>query len=155
MDDCVSLHKLILYTLHPRMLFGWNWPTGSGEDNYLIFVNVFSLICNRLPLEKGGPLHLNKLIYIAFNQGCFVPGLIDFGPVVLEKKFFLKASIYFQYFVFISPLKNERPIILLNLNSLHPKIFCAKFGWNWSTGSGVEYIQNSSMYFLLFHNYFP
>ena len=50
------------WTLHPRMLcakFGWNWPSGSGKD--FNFVNVLSLFCNYLPLEKGGAHHLNKL----------------------------------------------------------------------------------------------
>ena len=38
-----------------------NWLSGSGEEDFLIFVNVFSLFRNYLPLEKGGALHLNKL----------------------------------------------------------------------------------------------
>ena len=49
---------------HPRMLcakFGWNWPSGSGEEDFLDFINVFLLIGNYLPLEKGGSFHLNKL----------------------------------------------------------------------------------------------
>ena len=53
-----------LSPLHPRMLyakFGWNWPNGSGEEDFYIFVNVFSLFCNNLPLQKGGALHLYKL----------------------------------------------------------------------------------------------
>ena len=40
--------------------FGWNWFSGSGED-FLNFINVFSLFCYFLPFEKGGTLHLNKL----------------------------------------------------------------------------------------------
>ena len=50
--------------LHLRMLcanFGWNWLSGSGEENFFNFVNVFSLFRNYLPLEKSGALHLNKL----------------------------------------------------------------------------------------------
>ena len=49
--------------LHPRMLcakFGWNWPSGSGEEDFLSFVNLFSLFLSYLPLGKGGALHLNK-----------------------------------------------------------------------------------------------
>ena len=40
----------------------------------------FRYLCNYLPLEKGGALHL------PFPQGCFVPSLVEIGPVVLEKK---------------------------------------------------------------------
>ena len=41
--------------------FGLNWLSGSGEEDFFNFVNVFSLFRNYLPLEKGGALHLNKL----------------------------------------------------------------------------------------------
>ena len=53
-----------LNPLHLKMLcakFGWNWLSGSGEEDFLYFVNVFSVFCNYLPLEKGRILHLNKL----------------------------------------------------------------------------------------------
>ena len=53
-----------LNPLHPRMhcdKFGWNWPSGSGEEFFFNFVNVFLLFRNYLPLEKSGALHLNKL----------------------------------------------------------------------------------------------
>ena len=38
----------------------WNWLSGSGEEDFFNFDNVFSLFRNYLPLEKGGALHLNK-----------------------------------------------------------------------------------------------
>ena len=53
-----------LNPLHARMLcakFVWNWSSGSGEEDFLNFVNVFLLYRNYLPLEKGGALHLHKL----------------------------------------------------------------------------------------------
>ena len=53
-----------LNPLHPRMLcakFGWSWMSGSGEEDFFNFVNLFSLFRNYLPLGKGGALHLNKL----------------------------------------------------------------------------------------------
>ena len=49
---------------HPSSLcakIGWNWPSGSGEEIFLNFVNVFSLFHKHLPLEISGVLHLNKL----------------------------------------------------------------------------------------------
>ena len=63
--------------------FGWNWPSGSGED-FFNFVNVFSLFPNNVPLEKGWSF------------------------------------------------------IWTNLDPLHQRILCAKFGWNWPSGSGEE-----------------
>ena len=49
---------------HQRMhygRFGWNWSSGSWEEDFFNFVNVFSLFCNYLPLGKGRALHWNKL----------------------------------------------------------------------------------------------
>ena len=51
-------------TLHQRMLcvkFGCNWPSGSGEEGFLISTMYFRYFVIILPLEKGGALHLNKL----------------------------------------------------------------------------------------------
>ena len=45
------------------------------------------LFRDHLPLEKGMALHLNKLDFDPFTQGCFVPSLVENGPVVLEKIF--------------------------------------------------------------------
>ena len=41
--------------------FGWNWLSGSGEENLKNFVNDFLLFRNYLPLEIGVALHVNKL----------------------------------------------------------------------------------------------
>ena len=55
-----------LNPLHLRMhcaKLGWNWPSGSGEEDFffLIFVNIFWLLFNYLLLERGGAVHLNTL----------------------------------------------------------------------------------------------
>ena len=63
---------------------GLNWPSGSGEENFLILVNVFLLFQYYLPFKESKALHLNIL------------------------------------------------------NPLHPMMLCARFGWNWPSGSGEE-----------------
>ena len=60
---------------------------------------------------------------------------------------------YFRYFVIISPWKRAGPFIWTNLNPLHPRMLCAKFGWNWPSGSGEEDFSISSIYFR--HFLFP
>ena len=45
---------------------------------------------------------------------------------------------YFSYFVIISPWKRAEPFIWTNLNHLHSLMLCAKFSWNWPSGSGEE-----------------
>ena len=62
------------------------------------------------------------------------------GSVVLEKKKIIISSMYFCYFVIITPWKRAGTFIWTNLNSLHPRMLCAKFGWNWLSGSGEEKI---------------
>mgnify|MGYP003692482891 CR=1 FL=1 len=57
---------------------------------------------------------------------------------------------HFLYFVIISPWKREGPFIWTNLNSLHPRMLCAKFGWNCLSGSGEEDFLILSMYFRYF-----
>ena len=50
-----------LNPLHPGMhcaKYGWNWRSGSWGEDFFNFVNVFMLIGNYLPLEKGEALYL-------------------------------------------------------------------------------------------------
>ena len=67
-----------------------------------------------------------------------MPSLVEIGPVVLEKKIFSVLSMYFCYFVIISPWNRVGLFIWTNLNPLHPRMLSAKFGWNWSSGSWEE-----------------
>ena len=96
------LHLYRLESPSPEMhcaKFGWNWLSGSWEDEFYIL------------------------------------------------------SIYFRYFVIISPWKRAGPLIWTNLNHLHTWMHCAKFGWNWASGSGQEVFFNIVNFFLLFRNY--
>ena len=45
---------------------------------------------------------------------------------------------YFHYFVIISPWKRVGSFIWTNLNPFYPRMLCAKFVWNWPSGSGEE-----------------
>ena len=45
---------------------------------------------------------------------------------------------YFRCSLIISPLKRAGPFIWTNLNPLYPRMLCAKFGWNWPSGSGED-----------------
>ena len=68
---------------------------------------------NYIPLEKGGALELNKL----FTQIWFVPNLVEIGPVVLEKKFFLNFVNVFRYL----PLKIGGALHLNKFEYFSPK----------------------------------
>ena len=64
--------------------FGWNWASGSGEEDFLIFsiTITFSLLS---PLGKGRRPSFEES-WIPSTQGCSVPSLVEISPVVLEKK---------------------------------------------------------------------
>jgi hypothetical protein len=65
--------------------FDWNWPAGSGEEDFYKVFSVFLLFRDYLSLETGNPLHLYNLEFPPPKE-YFVPGLVKIGPVVLEKK---------------------------------------------------------------------
>ena len=110
-------------------------PVVLGE-NILKFVNDLPLFRYYLPLEKERGLHLNKIDFPLPKD--FVPNLVEISQVVLEKKIFKISLIYFRYFVIISLFKRAGPFIWKNLNPLHPRMLCGKFGWNWPCVSGEE-----------------
>ena len=86
-ENCRVLIWTNLIPLPPKMLsakIGWNWLSGSWEEEFLI------------------------------------------------------SSMYFRYVLIIYSWKQAGPFIWTNLNPLHPRILCAKFGWNWPSGSGEE-----------------
>ena len=57
-----------------------------------------------------------------------------------EENIFI-SSMYICYFIVISPWKRAGPSIWTSLNPHHQRMFCAKFVWNWTSGSWEE-VQN-------------
>ena len=102
---------------------------------FLILSMYFRYFVIISPWERVGPFIWTNLI--PFNQWCIVPSLVEIDPVDL-----LISSMYFRYFVMISPWKMVGPFIWTNLNPLHPRMLCAKFGWNWS-GQRTNFDQKS------------
>ena len=104
---------------------------GRGRK-LLNYVNVFSLFLNYFPLEKGMVLHLNKLKSPSPKHTLYQIRL------KLAQCFFLKEdfkifSMYFLYFVIISPWKR--------VGSFTQGWFISslvEIGWNWPTSSGEE-----------------
>ena len=82
----LALHLIKFESSLPKLKtfcakFGWNCTSGSGEEFFLNFVNIFLLFHNYLPLEMGVALYLNNI-----ESLFFWPSLVEIGPVVLEKK---------------------------------------------------------------------
>ena len=108
--------------LHPRMLyakFGWNRPSGSGEEDFKIHQCIFT-ISKLFPLGKGGGGSSFQQTWITFTKGYFVP-IFDWNwPSGSGMKIFI-----FRRYIFA---------------------FCAKFGWNWPSGSWEEDFYISSIH---------
>ena len=106
---------------HQRMhyaKFRLNWPSGSGEDFFLNFVNVFSLYSNYLPLRKGGALHLNKLEFSTPKDAlCQVS--LKLAQWFWRRRFFNFVNVLSLFLNYL-PWKRARPFILTNLNPIHP-----------------------------------
>ena len=101
-------------------------------------INTYDYIITLIKRKKN----INFMIMYCFfiwilTQGCFVPKLVEIGSVVLEKIFFI-SSMYFRYFCNNLPLEMGWVLYLNNLNPLHPRMHCDKFGWKWPSGSGEE-----------------
>ena len=100
----------------------------SGLPSSIMTFSLWLQDINKRPM--GHMAHLRK----QFNS--INPN--DYLNVDWEKK---KAIIYF--------MRIEWFFIWTNLNPLHQRMLCAKFGWNWPSGSEVDF-QISSMYFPFF-----
>ena len=109
--------------------FCWNWPSGSIEEDFLNFVIVFSLFRNHLPLERGGTLHLNNLIYPwPKDDLCLV--WLKLAQWFWRKRF-VKIVNAFSHFPNYLPLVKGRSLSFEQtlIHFTHPRMFCAKFGW--------------------------
>ena len=77
--------------------------------------------------------------WIPFTQGCFVQILVKIGQVVQKKDIFELRQCIFTISL-LSRLENGHGFWFLwtNLNPIHPRMLCLKFGWNWPSGSGED-----------------
>ena len=102
---------------------------------FLNFVNVFSLFRKFLPLVTGMTIRLN----IDQHMNPLHPKDALYQVWLKMTQWFLKRG--FLNFVNVfrkCPWKTAWPFIWTKLNSLYPRMFCAKFGWNWLSSSWEE-----------------
>ena len=89
-------------------------------------VNVFSLLRSYLPLGKGVAVYLNKI------ESTPPKDTLCLAWLELVQYFSRK-----RFLNFVCENEAPRPF-LKNLNSRHPRMLCATFGWNWRSGSWEE-----------------
>ena len=105
-----------------------HWLGASGEEDFQI-LPMYLLYFIIFPFwKRGGPLFEETWVY--FTIGCFVPGFVEIGLVVLEKKISKFCQCIFGISLLSSLEKRAWPFIWTNLNPLYPRMLCAKFGLN-------------------------
>ena len=87
-------------------------------------MNVFLQFCYYLPLEKGMHLQYEQTL-ILFTQVCFLPNLVEIGPVVLENKIFKLCQCIFVISLLSPHGKRRGPSYE---NPCYTRILCAKLG---------------------------
>ena len=90
------------------------------------------LFCNYLPLEKGMALHLNTLKLIPKEAFCQVKFILY--QLFLRRRFLNFVNV-FRYFFINFLWKRAWFFICKIMNSLHPRILCVNFCWNWSSSN--------------------
>ena len=129
-----------LNPMNPRMLcakFGWKWPSGSGKEDFYMFSMYFYYFTIISPFRKVWP-------FIWTNLNRFHPRMFcarsdwKWPSGSAEEIFFVKVCQFFFIISQLSPIWERRGPSFEILNSLNPGILCAKFGWNWPSGSGEE-----------------
>ena len=160
MEKGVTLHLNKLDFTSPKNNLGWvclKLTQGFLRGRFLNFVTAFSLFRNYLPLEKDVALYSKKnLKYLHPRMLCTKFGW-NWLSGSWEEDFYV-SSMYFRYFVIILPWKevwsfNKLEIpspndafceVLLKLAQWFSRRFfkkrmlCAKFSWNWPSGSWNE-----------------
>ena len=88
------------------------------------------------PFGIGVFLYLNKLVSPS-SKGMLSAKFVRNWPTASGKEDFLNwVRNIFCYFAIISHWKRMWPFIWTNLNPIHPRTLCSKFGWKLVQGSG-------------------
>ena len=95
----------------------------TRKNYYQLYENSMVLHLNKL--ESLSPKYALRQVWLKLAQWSWRRG-------------FLISSMFFRFFVIISSWKRTGPFIWRNWNTLHPRMLCAKFGWNWPSGSKEE-----------------
>ena len=127
--------------VYQRMLcgkFGWNWPSGSGEEDE----NVKSLRQRRRRRQRRRTTFNRKKLTWAFGSGelkkihephCSTEKqLLKMNKLTQSNRFFgsefsLKVNV-----IIFSSLRND------SFKPIYPRMLCAKICWNWTEKNEVK-----------------
>ena len=110
-------------------------PVVLEEKIFRRWQSVFSI--SKLLLLGGRAWSSFEQTWILFTLGWFTPCLVEIDPVVLEEKIFKSVNVFLLCHNNV-PLGSAWSFVWINKNHLYPWMLCAKFGWNWPSGSGED-----------------
>ena len=130
------------------------WLTGNSRmfcakwfwRRFLNFVNVFWLFHHYFRLENCVALHLKNFYFsLPHCWQCSVPSLVEVQLWIWRWRFINIINIFSLFYQYIS-LEKGMALYLIKLESSTSKnalcqvwiMLCAKFGWNWMSGSSKE-----------------
>ena len=116
----------------------------------LMYFHYFVIISH---WKRAGPFIWTNLSLLHTRMHC-----AKFGqnlPSGYGEENFSNFVNVFLLFCNYLPLERAGPFICPNLSPLHPRMLCAKFGWNWSRGSWEEDFFKFVNVFSLFRKYLP
>ena len=87
LEKCMvfKLNKFEFPLLKNTLCHVWLKLTKRFRRRFLKVVNLFSVCCYYLPLEKEQDPSFERNL-IPLTQGCSVPGLVEIGPLVLHRR---------------------------------------------------------------------
>ena len=132
--------NLIIYKLYEHSMqcydrwncdkFGWNWLIWILKKILSMYFCYFDHYY--LPSGKGEARHLLHVLHPRIICSLEICPLHGFGNIV-------NVFYYFKVLVFFTPWERVCPFIWINLNPLHTRMLCAKFGRNWSIASEEDF----------------
>ena len=132
-------------------MFCWNCLSGSREKVFFKLHKCILAILKSSPLgKKRGPSF--KQTWIHSPKDAFYQVWLKLIQWFWRRRFL--QCFFLHFFVIISPWKRVGPFIWTNVNPLHPRVLCVKFGWNWPIGSGEDFFYFANVV-SLFRNYLP
>ena len=125
-----------LNPLYARMFcarFDWNIDSGVEDFQKLsMYFTIWPL--SPRSLKKCMALHLNKIVF-HFPKNTLCQVKLKMAEWFRIGDFYKFVNIFLNSFLLYSLRKRARPFIWTKLKPLYPRMFCAKFSWNWLVGS--------------------
>ena len=118
--------------------FGWNWHNCFWEKVFYTYIMYFGSFVIIFTWKRAWSFIWTNLNHLP--QEYFVPGLVEIGPMVLEKTNSKFHQCIFAISIIISTWERTWTFIWTNLNSLYLKMRCVQFSWNLPSGSWNKFL---------------